>query len=52
MYMEKLFKCIIYKYLLFNITNDMIKAVKECERIRLEIVYLFVSAMLSEDITV
>lgn len=52
MYMEKLFKCIIYKYLLFHIANDMIKAVKECERISLEIVYLFVSAMLSADITV
>lgn len=52
MYMEKLCKCIIYKYLLFHIANDMIKAVKECERISLEIVYLFVSAMLSADITV
>lgn len=28
MYMEKLFKCIIYKYLIFHIANDMIKAVK------------------------
>lgn len=43
---------IIYKYLLCLFSDAMIKAVKKHERIGLEIVYLFVSGMLSVGVTV
>lgn len=45
-------KLIIYKYLLFIFAGVIIKTVKEYERIRLEIVYLFVRCMLSVGVTV
>lgn len=47
-----LLKAINYKYLLSILANAMIKAVKKHERIGLEIVYLFVSGMLSVGVTV
>lgn len=52
MYSKNLYILIKYKYLLSIAADAKIKTVKECERISLEIVYPFVSGMLSADITV